>query len=137
LTLLDRLRSSPRVLLAARAGFWIACAVVAGAAVIPSEDHPPDLFGWDKANHFVAFYGVALIGALAFPRLSVLVLGAWLSGLGALIEVIQAIPMLHRDADVLDWVTDSAGILAALAPLAVAAWRAGFERASSPSAHRP
>ena len=30
-----------------------------------------------------------------------------MSGCGALIEVIQATPLVHRDADVKDWVADT------------------------------
>jgi hypothetical protein len=32
----------------------------------------------------------------------------WLSLFGAFIEVVQAIPALHRDSDVLDWLADTA-----------------------------
>ena len=35
-----------------------------------------------------------------------------LSFLGAMIEVAQAIPALHRDCDIRDWVADSLAILA-------------------------
>jgi len=134
---LERLRSNPMVLRGARAVFFLACAVVAGAAVIPREDNPPDPFGWDKANHFVAFYGVALLGAFAFPRLSAVVLAAWLAGLGAAIEVVQAIPALHRDGDIVDLLTDVAGVAAALSPMAAAAWRGGFTRPGRSPPTRP
>ncbi len=137
MTLFDRLRSWPLVLPVGRVAFWGLGAAVLIAAVIPAEDHPPDLFGWDKANHFVAFYALALLGALAFPRRSAVILGAWLSGLGGLIEVLQAIPVLHRDSDIVDWLTDNAGIVAALAPLAAAAWRGGFPRPATPPPDQP
>jgi hypothetical protein len=132
LTLIDRLRSNVIVLRLAKVAFWAACVVVTGAASIPKEDHPPDPFGWDKANHFVAFYGLAVLGIAAFPRLAPWVIGAWLAALGGLIELIQLIPAIHRDADIVDWLVDSAGIIAALAPLAVAAWRASFPSPANP-----
>jgi hypothetical protein len=44
-----------------------------------------------------------------------------LSFLGALIEVAQSIPALHRDCDILDWVADTVAITVAL--LIVAAVR--------------
>jgi hypothetical protein len=42
---------------------------------------------------------------------------------GASIEIIQALPFVHRDCDVVDWVADSLGVAAALAPLAALRWR--------------
>jgi hypothetical protein len=57
---------------------------------------------------------LAALGSVAFPRMRLLFLGLWLSAFGALIEVVQAIPALHRDSDVMDWLADSAAILAML-----------------------
>jgi len=125
---IERLRALPWILPLARASFWVTAVAVFLAAVIPPSDHPPDLFGWDKANHFFAFYVLAVIGAAAFPRSSLVVLGLGLAGFGAAIEVIQAIPLLQRDCDIVDWLTDSAAVLAALGPLAIFHWRAGFDR---------
>ena len=130
--LLERLRAQPWVLPLGRAVFWMVCLGVLAAAVIPRSDHPPDLFGWDKANHFAAFYTLAVLGAAAFPRLSPLVLGAWLSGFGAAIEVVQGLPLVQRDSDPVDWLTDTVGILAALAPLLLALWRRGYRPSPQP-----
>ena len=124
----ERLRSQPWTLPLARAAFWVTALAVFIAAVIPAPDHPPDLFGWDKANHFFAFYVLAVLGAFAFPRLPPITLGLGLSGFGAAIEIVQAIPIVQRDCDVMDWLTDSVGVLAVLAPLAISQWRAGFPR---------
>jgi VanZ family protein len=124
--ILDRLRTRRWALPLARAAWFIACLAVFIAAVIPREDHPPDLFGWDKANHFFAFYVLSLLAAAAFPRASPIILAAWMSGFGAAIEGVQAIPFIHRDCDINDWIADSAGVLAALVPLLVARWRTGF-----------
>ncbi len=126
--MLDKLRAQPWALPLARAVFWLLCAVVFVAAVIPKEDHPPELFGWDKANHFAAFYTLSLFGAGAFPRRSLIVLGAWLSAFGGAIELVQALPFVHRDSDVMDWLTDTAGVMAALCPLLLAHWRSGYRR---------
>jgi hypothetical protein len=112
----------------ARAGFGAAGLFTFVAAVIPEEDHPPDLFGWDKANHFAAFWVLSVLGAAAFPRLSLLALGAGLSAFGGAIELVQALPVVHRDADVIDWLTDTAAVLAAVCPLLLAQWRGGFRR---------
>jgi hypothetical protein len=40
---------------------------------------------------------------------------------GAVIEVVQAIPMLHRDSDVMDWIADTAAVLVVL--LLIRWWR--------------
>ena len=45
-------------------------------------------------------------------------MGERLSFLGAMIEVTQSIPALHRDCDIMDWVIDTAAILVTL----VAVW---------------
>lgn len=45
-----------------------------------------------------------------------------LAGLGGLIEVLQMIPALHRDAEWLDWAADCATVLATLVVCRVAAW---------------
>ncbi len=121
--LLERLGAQPWALPLARAAFWITLLGVFIAAEIPEKDHPPDLFGWDKANHFAAFYLLSVLGAGAFPRRPLIAIGAWLSGFGALIELVQALPFIHRDADVVDWITDTAAILAALCPVLLARWR--------------
>lgn len=123
MNLLERLGAQPWALPLARAAFWLTVAAVFVAAVIPEQDHPPDLFGWDKANHFAAFYVLSVLAAGAFPRRSLLVLGAAMSGFGALIELVQALPFVHRDADVLDWATDTVAVLAALCPVLLIRWR--------------
>jgi hypothetical protein len=62
------------------------------------------------------------LGAWAFPRLPTLSLIVRLSIFGAVIEVIQAIPMLHRDSDILDWLADTIACTVVL--FAIRWWRA-------------
>ncbi|NUQ19200.1 MAG: hypothetical protein HOP95_12285 [Sphingomonas sp.] len=71
--------------------------------------HPPEVPGEpsDKIQHAVAFATLGLLGAFAYPRLSTVRLILGLSMFGAFIEVAQAIPVLHRDSDPLDWLTDT------------------------------
>ena len=90
-------------------------------AVLP---HPPDLPGHpsDKIQHVTAFATLAALGAWAFPRLRPLSLIVRLSLFGALIEVVQAIPALHRDSDVLDWIADT--IACSLVLLGIRWWLA-------------
>ena len=106
---------------AAPALFWLALAVAVTMALLP---HPPALpidgFG-DKFEHMLAFSTLTALGLLAFPRQPMLRLAERLSFVGALIEVCQSIPALHRDCDIRDWVADTLAILAVVA--IAAAWR--------------
>jgi VanZ family protein len=88
-------------------------------AVVP---HPPEIPGEpsDKVQHIAAFATLALLGSFAYPRAGLVKLLAGLSLFGALIEVVQAIPSLHRDSDVMDWLADT---LAAAVVLALVRWR--------------
>ncbi len=86
--------------------------------------HPPrfplDGYG-DKAEHALAFAVLAALASMAWPRAPLWRVMLALSLLGALIEVFQAIPILHRDCDVRDWVADTIALVLVLA--AVGVWR--------------
>ncbi len=100
--------------------FWAAAAFAFVMAALP---HPPHLPGEpsDKVQHVIAFATLGLLGAWAYARSSPWRLVLGLSLFGALIELVQAIPVLHRDSDVLDWLADT--VAAALVLLLVAWWR--------------
>lgn len=100
--------------------FWGAALFAFVMAVIP---HPPELPGnpSDKLQHIAAFATLGVLGVWAYARLSLLWLFAGLAGFGALIEIVQAIPVLHRDSDIKDWVADV--IAAAVVLLFVWWWR--------------
>lgn len=78
-------------------------------AVLP---HPPPVPGNpnDKVQHIAAFATLALIGSFAYPRTTLVSLLLRLSLFGAFIEVVQAIPVLHRDSDILDWLADTVAV---------------------------
>lgn len=85
------------------------------------------LVPWDKAAHFIAFYGVTLLAFSAFPnrrRLDIVVLATFA---GSAIEVLQL--MDGRDAELGDVIADAAGAFAVLAPV----W---LERLRQPPAER-
>ena len=109
--------------------FWGAALFAFVMAVLP---HPPEFPGQpsDKIQHVAAFATLGLLGAWAFARKPVLLLLGGLSLFGALIEVTQSIPSLHRDADVKDWVADT--VACGLA-LAIAAWRRKAVRERGPA----
>jgi len=74
--------------------------------------------GADKFEHMLAFATLALIARLAWRSVSAWRILERLSFFGALIEVFQSIPSLHRDCDPRDWVADT---VAAAVVLAIAA----------------
>jgi hypothetical protein len=112
----------------AQAVFFVALIFTCYSAVIPPA-HAVKLVPWDKAEHFIAFYALTGLGAAAFPRRHLLVIGASLSALGALIEVVQGLSIVHRDRDFWDWVADTIAIIAALSPMLLVHWR-GLVRSS-------
>ena len=94
--------------------FWTLVAVVYAIAIMPSSQ-APDLGAGDKINHIAAFVTLTLLGRGAYRRDPAWRLGVGLSLFGALIELTQAIPILHRDASLWDWAADSAAVIAVLA----------------------
>jgi hypothetical protein len=86
--------------------FWAAAIFAFVMAVIP---HPPELPGApsDKVQHMLAFATLGLLGAWAYAEAALLRLLIGLSLFGGLIEAVQAIPAIHRDSDVKDWLADT------------------------------
>lgn len=97
----------------AQTTFWAAAAFSFVMAILP---HPPQVPGEpnDKVEHIIAFATLATLGSFAYPRAALLRLLAYLSLFGAFIEVVQAIPALHRDSDFWDWVADTAAVTVVL-----------------------
>ena len=100
--------------------FWAAAIFAFIMAVLP---HPPLLPGEppDKVQHVTAFATLGVLSILAYPAVSVLQLALRLSLFGAAIEVVQAIPALHRDSSIFDWIADT--IACGLALMALSWWR--------------
>ena len=109
-----RVPATPRLL------FWGAAIFSFVMAVVP---HPPELPGSpsDKVQHVAAFATLGLLGGWAYREMSLLRLALRLSLFGAFIELVQAIPALHRDSDILDWIADTAA--AAIVLLGLTWWR--------------
>jgi VanZ family protein len=74
---------------------------------------PIDRFG-DKFEHMLAFSVLAFLARFSFQRTSPWRLLEHLSFFGALIEVFQSFPGLHRDCDPRDWVADTIAVGLAL-----------------------
>ena len=95
-------------------------AALAFTLVMAWLPHPPQL-PWeqeDKVSHMLAFVTLSVLASLAFPAAALFRIGERLSFLGALIELVQSIPALHRDCDVRDWIADTIAVAAALAVVA-------------------
>ena len=103
-----------------RCAFFVALVFTLIMAWLP---HPPPVPGnpGDKIQHVAAFTTLSALGVLAFPKASLFRLGERLSFLGALIEVVQNIPALHRDCDIMDWIADTVAVTVTL--LVLRAWR--------------
>lgn len=106
----------------ARVAFVAALIFTFYNAVMPPS-HVLHLTPWDKATHFVAFYVLTGLAVAAFPKQNLFVVAALLSAFGALIEIVQGLPMVHRDKDFWDWVADTIAICSALAPMLLSWWR--------------
>ncbi len=104
----------------ARLLFWAAAIFAFVMAVLP---HPPQLPGSpsDKLQHFAAFATLGVLGAWAYRRTGLIKLLIGLSLFGAAIEIVQAIPALHRDSDALDWLADT--VASGLALMATGRWQ--------------
>lgn len=111
------------------AGYAAALAVLFYLTLAPSEDLPnPSI--WDKAEHAIAWFVLAGVGLLFWPRLPRRI-GAFAMIIGGLVEVLQATLPFGRDADARDLLGDGVGVAAAL--LIWLAWR-GLARRLSPQA---
>jgi VanZ family protein len=101
-----------------RFAFWAAVCFAFVMAVLP---HPPQLPGApsDKILHILAFTVLSGLAGASFRNSPLLGIGIRLSAFGALIELVQAVPALHRDSSVIDWLADTAAVLVVLIIVAI------------------
>ena len=117
--------SVPRISLLrhlAQLAFFAALIFTFYSAVIPSAA-AFQLVPWDKAEHFIAFYGLTGLAVAGFPTVRLWLIAIALSGFGALIEIVQGLALVRRDRDFWDWVADTLAIAAAMAPMLLVWWR--------------
>ena len=113
------LLQNPRFQLAMRVLFWMALLIALVMADMPTPPKLPiDRFG-DKFEHVLAFSALAALAALGFPAAKRWRIAERLSFFGALIEVSQSIPALHRDCDIRDWIADTLAIIVVTAIMSV------------------
>ncbi|PKB19532.1 hypothetical protein B0I00_1768 [Novosphingobium kunmingense] len=90
--------------------FWLLLATALYFALDPRPPRGPlDRLG-DKWEHMIAFATLTFVAVLAWPRRSVWRIAVLLAGFGALIELLQAYPAIHRDSDWRDFVADCVAI---------------------------
>jgi len=94
--------------------FWAALIFSYVAAVMPQAE-APRIADSDKVEHMIAFFTLSLLAGLAWRHVALLWIGVALASFGLLIELTQAVPLLHRDASGADWAADCAAILVGLA----------------------
>ena len=90
--------------------FWPSVALIAWGELTPLPPHLSGLLSWDKADHFIAYFGLASMATLILglrPRLAWAILGVIL--LSGVLEILQA--FAGRDAEVLDFVANSLGAM--------------------------
>ncbi len=91
--------------------FWAALIFALTMAFLPK---PPQIgierLG-DKFSHMLAFATLSGLGVLGFNYASRWRVAERLAFLGAMVEVVQAIPALQRNCDIRDWFADTASIL--------------------------
>ena len=90
----------------------------------------PDLHLWDKAEHALAFGGMALWFGGLVRRSRYLVVGFVMLLFGGGIEIAQGVMRLGRDMDIMDFLADGVGISIALTALylGLGAWACWVER---------
>jgi len=93
-----------------RFAFWAALLLAFVMAILPQ---PPQLPGapTDKVQHILAFVVLTILANAGYSKLRPMTLVVALAGFGALIEIVQAIPALHRSSDIMDWLADMAAAL--------------------------
>lgn len=110
----------PRI---ARLLFWAALVFASVMAFLPKPPKLPSHDWGDKWEHAAAFLVLTALAQVGFGRTARWRVLAATVAYGALIEVVQMIPMLNRSADARDWLVDSVVALG-VTLLALAADRA-------------
>jgi hypothetical protein len=116
--------------------FWGALLFAYIEAILPGRD-VISLSVWDKMNHMIAFFTVTFLARAAYPRVPIFRLFVMMAAFGAFIELSQATPFIHRDAEWDDWFADLVATVVGLIvawPFAILADRRRSRRASAQAA---
>ena len=102
-----------------QAMFWLALVAAVILANVPQPKTPGTID--DKQLHMIGFTILAGLAALAYRNAPLLTIFIAMAILGALIEGLQGLAGLGRNASLGDWFADIAGAIAALSAIGV--WR--------------
>ena len=92
--------------------FWTSAAAVLVLSLAPTTAELPTT-GWDKSNHFIGFFALAVFGLRGHPKHSMALI-AGLAMFGGLIEILQSFTT-YRRAEWADWIADDIGVMAGYA----------------------
>lgn len=107
-----------------RASFWLlwpAIAVIAWGELAPGADLP-DINLWDKAEHFTAYFGLALMGVLGWSGRRTPLIFLAVVALGGGLEILQA--FVGRDAEWSDMLTNTLGAITGMLLALLLLWLA-------------
>lgn len=94
-----------------RSVFWAALVftmMMATAPMPPAIGTPSD-----KVNHVIAFFVLTGLHQISYPDFGFWKRMALMAAVGGLIELVQMVPSLNRDADWMDWAADVGAAVAA------------------------
>jgi VanZ family protein len=111
--------------------FLICLLIVITALLLPASilDGKSSPVPWDKANHFIAFYGLTLIAIAAFPSEKLRYVSLRMACLGFATEAVQ--PLVGRETSLADGMANTLGILAVTIPIALSRWRTAMKNCPS------
>jgi len=93
--------------------FWPAILVVTWGELTPSLPHL-EIHVWDKLLHFIAYFGLTALAAVALRSQRLLLYGALgLIAFGGVLEIVQG--LTGRDAELLDEAANALGTLSGAA----------------------
>ncbi|MFT8735844.1 MAG: teicoplanin resistance protein VanZ [Zymomonas mobilis] len=90
--------------------FWLTLLAAYGLAIMPAAD-TIHLAPSDKIDHIIAFVTLTILACLGWQKTRSFKIAVGLGLFGALIELTQAIPFIHRDAELADWLADISAVL--------------------------
>jgi hypothetical protein len=107
----------------ARGATWVSLLGILALTLTPlgSEVHAPGLLGYDKIQHLVAFAGLASLAGTGWGLKNAFRIAVALSFVAASIELLQGLPLVHRDPSIWDWAAGNLGIAFGLGLLNLAA----------------
>jgi VanZ family protein len=117
-----------------RLAFYGCAAAILVLALSPITGTIPTT-GWDKADHFLAFAGLALLGMKAFPKDWVACMGGVLA-FGIAVELLQA-AVPYRFAELRDIAADALGIAIGMAATRLLSFSPPVERPATPKRRLP